>query len=73
MHGVLGPSLACRYGEVGWLAKKGCQRITRKFCNLTTETGSLEKLYYARVTATSAGGRSATKMTDRFSLRQHSE
>ncbi|XP_036208067.1 interleukin-22 receptor subunit alpha-1 isoform X1 [Myotis myotis] len=59
------------YGEVGWLAKKSCQRITRKFCNLTTETGSLEKLYYARVTATSAGGRSATKMTDRFSPRQH--
>ncbi|XP_008146444.2 interleukin-22 receptor subunit alpha-1 [Eptesicus fuscus] len=59
------------YGEVEWLAKKGCQRITRKFCNLTMETGSLTELYYARVTATGAGGRSATKMTERFSSLQH--
>lgn len=72
MQAVLGPSLACRYGEAEWLAKKGCQRITRKFCNLTMETGSLTELYYARVTATGAGGRSATKMTDRFSSLQHS-
>lgn len=60
-----------RYGEIEWLAKQGCQRITRKFCNLTLETGSVSELYYARVTATSAGGRSATKMTDRFSSLQH--
>ncbi|XP_045046912.2 interleukin-22 receptor subunit alpha-1 isoform X2 [Desmodus rotundus] len=59
------------YGEIEWLVKKGCQRITRKSCNLTMETGSLMELYYARVTATSAGGRSATKMTDRFSSLQH--
>ncbi|XP_036991816.2 interleukin-22 receptor subunit alpha-1 [Artibeus jamaicensis] len=59
------------YGQTAWLAKKGCQRITRKSCNLTAETGSLMELYYARVTATSAGGQSATKMTDRFSSLQH--
>ncbi|KAM5321077.1 interleukin-22 receptor subunit alpha-1 isoform 1-T1 [Glossophaga mutica] len=59
------------YGQIAWLVKKGCQRITRKSCNLTVETGSLVELYYARVTATSAGGRSATKMTDRFSSLQH--
>ncbi|XP_036888677.1 interleukin-22 receptor subunit alpha-1 [Sturnira hondurensis] len=59
------------YGQRAWLAKKGCQRITRKSCNLTLETSSLMDLYYARVTATSTGGRSATKMTDRFSSLQH--
>ncbi|XP_054427444.1 interleukin-22 receptor subunit alpha-1 [Pteronotus mesoamericanus] len=59
------------YGEIEWLAKKGCQQITRKSCNLTMETASLTELYYARVTATSAGGRSATKMTDRFSSLHH--
>ncbi|XP_062961792.1 interleukin-22 receptor subunit alpha-1 [Cynocephalus volans] len=59
------------YGEREWLAKEGCQRITRKSCNLTVETGNLTELYYARVTAISAGGRSATKMTDRFSSLQH--
>ncbi|XP_036302373.1 interleukin-22 receptor subunit alpha-1 isoform X1 [Pipistrellus kuhlii] len=59
------------YGEPAWLAKEGCQRITRKFCNLTAETGSLMELYYGRVTATGAGGRSATKMTERFSSLQH--
>ncbi|XP_028370038.1 interleukin-22 receptor subunit alpha-1 [Phyllostomus discolor] len=59
------------YGQIAWLAKKGCQRITRKSCNLTMETGSLMELYYARVTATSSGGQSATKMTDRFSSLQH--
>ena len=53
--------------------KEGCQRITRKSCNLTVETGKLTDLYYARVTAIDAGGRSATKMTDRFSSLQHSE
>lgn len=68
-----GPSRARRYGEREWLAKEGCQRVTRKSCNLTMETGNLTELYYARVTATSAGGRSATKMTDRFSSLQHSE
>lgn len=68
-----GPSLAYRYGEVEWLVKKGCQQITRKSCNLTVETGNLTEQYYARVTAISAGGRSATKMTDRFSSLQHSE
>lgn len=55
------------------MAKKGCQRITRKSCNLTVETGNHTELYYARVTAVSAGGRSATKMTDRFNSLQHSE
>ncbi|XP_001501338.2 interleukin-22 receptor subunit alpha-1 [Equus przewalskii] len=59
------------YGEREWLAKEGCQQITRKSCNLTVETGNVTELYYARVTATSAGGRSATKMTDRFSSLQH--
>ncbi|XP_002913326.1 interleukin-22 receptor subunit alpha-1 isoform X1 [Ailuropoda melanoleuca] len=60
-----------RYGEREWLAKEGCQRVTRKSCNLTAETGNVTELYYARVTATSVGGRSATKMTDRFSSLQH--
>ncbi|KAI5139417.1 interleukin-22 receptor subunit alpha-1 [Manis pentadactyla] len=60
-----------KYGEREWLAKEGCQQITRRFCNLTMETGNLTELYYARVTAVSAGGRSATKMTDRFSSLQH--
>ncbi|XP_003934906.3 interleukin-22 receptor subunit alpha-1 isoform X1 [Saimiri boliviensis] len=59
------------YGERDWVAKKGCQRITRKSCNLTAETGNLTELYYARVIAVSAGGRTATKMTDRFSALQH--
>lgn len=59
------------YGEREWLAKEGCQRITRKSCNLTLETGNLTELYYARVTAIDPGGRSATKMTDRFSSLQH--
>ncbi|XP_059936840.1 interleukin-22 receptor subunit alpha-1 [Mesoplodon densirostris] len=59
------------YGETEWQAKEGCQRITRKSCNLTKETGNLTDLYYARVTAIDAGGRSATKMTDRFSSLQH--
>ncbi|XP_014639472.1 PREDICTED: interleukin-22 receptor subunit alpha-1 [Ceratotherium simum simum] len=59
------------YGETEWLAKEGCQQIARKSCNLTLETGNLTELYYARVTAISAGGRSATKMTDRFSSLQH--
>ncbi|XP_077826001.1 interleukin-22 receptor subunit alpha-1 isoform X1 [Macaca mulatta] len=59
------------YGERDWVAKKGCQRITRKSCNLTVETGNHTELYYARVTAVSAGGRSATKMTDRFNSLQH--
>ncbi|XP_030896505.1 interleukin-22 receptor subunit alpha-1-like isoform X2 [Leptonychotes weddellii] len=60
-----------KYGEREWLAKEGCQRITRKSCNLTMETGNFMEFYYARVTALSAGGRSATKMTDRFSSLQH--
>lgn len=68
-----GPSHASRYGKKEWLAKEGCQRITRKSCNLTTETGNHTEHYYARVTAVSAGGRSATKMTDRFSSMQQSE
>ncbi|XP_039710197.1 interleukin-22 receptor subunit alpha-1 [Pteropus medius] len=59
------------YGEVEWLVKTGCQRITRKSCNLTMETSNLTEQYYARVTAISTGGRSATKMTDRFSSLQH--
>uniref|UniRef100_A0A8D2AHZ7 Interleukin-22 receptor subunit alpha-1 n=1 Tax=Sciurus vulgaris TaxID=55149 RepID=A0A8D2AHZ7_SCIVU len=59
------------YGQSQWLAKAGCQRITGKSCNLTLETGNLTELYYARVTAVSPGGRSATKMTDRFSSLQH--
>ncbi|XP_077755253.1 interleukin-22 receptor subunit alpha-1 isoform X1 [Canis aureus] len=58
------------YGKKEWLAKEGCQRITQKSCNLTTETGNHTEHYYARVTAVSAGGRSATKMTDRFSSMQ---
>lgn len=68
-----GPSLAHSYGETEWQAKEGCQRITRKSCNLTVETGNLTDFYYARVTAIDAGGQSATKMTDRFSSLQHSE
>ncbi|XP_004266742.1 interleukin-22 receptor subunit alpha-1 isoform X2 [Orcinus orca] len=59
------------YGETEWQAKEGCQRITRKSCNLTMETGNLTDFYYARVTAIDAGGQSATKMTDRFSSLQH--
>lgn len=55
------------------MEKEGCQRITRKSCNLTVETGNLTELYYARVTATDGTGRSATKMTDRFNSLQHSE
>ncbi|XP_039086444.1 interleukin-22 receptor subunit alpha-1 [Hyaena hyaena] len=60
-----------KYGEREWLAKEGCQQITRKSCNLTVETGNLMELYYARVTAIGAGGRSATKMTNRFSSLHH--
>nr|XP_019568810.1 PREDICTED: interleukin-22 receptor subunit alpha-1 [Rhinolophus sinicus] len=59
------------YGHTEWLAKKGCQRITRKSCNLTMETGNLNEYYYARVTAISGGVRSAPKMTDRFIPPQH--
>ncbi|XP_004637655.1 interleukin-22 receptor subunit alpha-1 [Octodon degus] len=59
------------YGEPQWLAKAGCQRITRKSCNLTMETGNLTEFYYARVTAVSSGGLSATKMTERFNSLQH--
>ncbi|KAI5768053.1 unnamed protein product [Gulo gulo] len=58
------------YGERKWLVKEGCQRITRKSCNLTVETGNFMEPYYARVTAISAGGRSVTKMTDRFTSLQ---
>ncbi|KAM5269867.1 interleukin-22 receptor subunit alpha-1 isoform 1-T1 [Hipposideros larvatus] len=58
------------YGEIEWLAKKGCQRITRKSCNLTMETGNHKEQYYARVTAISGGVQSAPKMTDRFSSLQ---
>lgn len=68
-----GPSRAYRYGERKWLVKESCQRITRKFCNLTMETGNFMEPYYARVTAISAGGRSVTKMTDRFTSLQQSE
>ncbi|XP_021118722.1 interleukin-22 receptor subunit alpha-1 isoform X2 [Heterocephalus glaber] len=60
-----------RYGEPEWLAKVGCQQITQKSCNLTMETGNLTELYYARVTAISSGGWSATKMTERFNSLQH--
>ena len=67
------PSLAHRYGEEEWLEKEGCQRITQKSCNLTMETSNVTELYYARVTATDGAGRSATKMTNRFSSLQHSE
>ncbi|XP_005394852.1 PREDICTED: interleukin-22 receptor subunit alpha-1 [Chinchilla lanigera] len=59
------------YGETQWLAKAGCQQITRKSCNLTVETGNLTELYYARVTAVTPGGRSTTKRTERFNSRQH--
>ncbi|XP_053431083.1 interleukin-22 receptor subunit alpha-1 isoform X1 [Nycticebus coucang] len=59
------------YGESEWLAKEGCQNITRKSCNLTVETGNPTEYYYARVTAVSPGGRSATKMSDRFGSKQH--
>ncbi|XP_004465450.3 interleukin-22 receptor subunit alpha-1 [Dasypus novemcinctus] len=59
------------YGEREWLAKAGCQRITRKSCNLTTETGNLTELYYARVTAVSTGGQQVTKMTGRFNSLMH--
>nr|XP_002716023.1 interleukin-22 receptor subunit alpha-1 [Oryctolagus cuniculus] len=59
------------YGEREWLAKAGCQRITRRSCNLTVETGNLTEHYYARVTAVGAGGWTDTKMTRRFSSLQH--
>ncbi|XP_006196839.1 interleukin-22 receptor subunit alpha-1 [Vicugna pacos] len=59
------------YGEGEWLAKEGCQRITRKSCNLTMETGNLTEFYYAQVTAIDREGQSATKMTDRFNSLQH--
>ncbi|XP_008060352.1 interleukin-22 receptor subunit alpha-1 [Carlito syrichta] len=59
------------YGEAEWLAKEGCQRITQKSCDLTAETGNYMEFYYARVIAVSAGGRSATKMTDRFNPIRH--
>ena len=55
------------------MEKEGCQRITRKSCNLTVETSNLTELYYARVTAIDGAGRSATKMTNRFSPLQDSE
>ncbi|KAM9244680.1 interleukin-22 receptor subunit alpha-1 isoform 1-T1 [Dugong dugon] len=58
------------YGDSKWLAKAGCQQVTRKSCNLTAETGNLTELYYARVTAVSPGGQSATMMSHRFSLLQ---
>ncbi|KAM4806776.1 interleukin-22 receptor subunit alpha-1 [Urocitellus parryii] len=60
-----------KYGDIAWLPKAGCQGITRKSCNLTMETGNHTEFYYARVTAISPGGRSATKMTDRFSSLPH--
>ncbi|XP_048206471.1 interleukin-22 receptor subunit alpha-1 isoform X2 [Perognathus longimembris pacificus] len=59
------------YGESEWLAKKGCQGITRKSCNLTLETGNLTELYYARVTAVHPGVQEASKTTERFSSLQH--
>uniref|UniRef100_A0A8B9WS27 Interleukin 22 receptor subunit alpha 1 n=1 Tax=Bos mutus grunniens TaxID=30521 RepID=A0A8B9WS27_BOSMU len=66
-----GGGIPARYGEEEWLEKEGCQRITQKSCNLTMETSNLTELYYARVTATDGAGRSATKMTNRFSSLQH--
>ncbi|XP_037357085.1 interleukin-22 receptor subunit alpha-1 [Talpa occidentalis] len=54
------------YGEKAWLPKEGCQRITRKSCNLTMETANYNESYYARVTATSTRGQSVTQMTERF-------
>ncbi|XP_004679438.1 PREDICTED: interleukin-22 receptor subunit alpha-1 [Condylura cristata] len=59
------------YGEKDWLAKKDCQQITHKFCNLTMETTNSGEVYYARVTATSAGGQSATQMSERFCVKYH--
>ncbi|XP_038189459.1 interleukin-22 receptor subunit alpha-1 [Arvicola amphibius] len=59
-----------RYGDKEWLAKAGCQRTTRKSCNLTLETGNLTELYYARVIAVSAGKRQMEK-SGRFSSLQH--
>ncbi|KAM4871701.1 interleukin-22 receptor subunit alpha-1 [Thomomys bottae] len=59
------------YGESQWLVKTGCQRITRKSCNLTVETDNLTELYYARVNATHPGGQRDSKMTERFSSLQH--
>ncbi|XP_007934066.1 interleukin-22 receptor subunit alpha-1 [Orycteropus afer afer] len=58
------------YGESKWLAKEGCQHVTRKSCNLTTETGNLNEFYYARVTAMSARGQTATMISHRFGLMQ---
>ncbi|XP_006862459.1 PREDICTED: interleukin-22 receptor subunit alpha-1 [Chrysochloris asiatica] len=58
------------YGEKMWKVKVGCQKVTRKSCNLTAETGKLTELYYAQVTAVSAGGQSTTMMSHRFSLLQ---
>lgn len=68
-----GHSLAPRYGETQWLAKEGCQEITRKSCNLTMETGDLNEFYYARVTAISAEGLPSTKVTERFNPLRHSK
>ncbi|XP_004603502.1 interleukin-22 receptor subunit alpha-1 [Sorex araneus] len=59
------------YGGSAWLAKKGCQRITQKSCNLTVEINNVTDEYYAQVTALNTGSQTATKMTDRFNLRQH--
>lgn len=66
------PALTYRYGEKEWLAKAGCQRTTRKSCNLTLETGNLTELYYAQVTAVSPGGK-GVKKSGRFSSLQHSK
>uniref|UniRef100_H0W7F6 Interleukin 22 receptor subunit alpha 1 n=1 Tax=Cavia porcellus TaxID=10141 RepID=H0W7F6_CAVPO len=60
-----------KYGETQWLAKEGCQEITRKSCNLTMETGDLNEFYYARVTAISAEGLPSTKVTERFNPLRH--
>ncbi|XP_004705412.1 interleukin-22 receptor subunit alpha-1 [Echinops telfairi] len=59
------------YGKKPWLAKEGCQQITRQSCNLTAETSNLTELYYyAQVTATSPGGQTTKKRSTRFNLLQ---
>ncbi|XP_006883718.1 PREDICTED: interleukin-22 receptor subunit alpha-1 [Elephantulus edwardii] len=59
-----------KYGESTWLEKKDCQQITQKSCNLTTELERFNEPYYAQVTAKTPGGKSASRISHRFSLPQ---
>ncbi|XP_038614156.1 interleukin-22 receptor subunit alpha-1 isoform X2 [Tachyglossus aculeatus] len=61
------------YGTKRWQEKGGCQNMTSQSCNLTGETGNICEYYYARVTALTESGLSASFKTHRFNPKTETE